>query len=571
MLSAIREIGDIVDNKKINIISAKESKILVIEVDNYKYSGIQIEDFDSSKIEKYLYKEGGSRGNAASPFCPLTEPKKTFKKKINNWLKQSKVVKNDESSIDIDKIAKIVNDNGDKITKDISQKIQNIPKNTNKFLTVKIDGKYLGDYEVFRKCFLQFEEKKLKKSASVGVCSVCGISNKEVSGKVDVFKFYTVDKTGFITGGFKEADAWKNYPVCRECKKSLENGRKFLESTLNFKFYGLNYLLIPKLLVGGEDILSEIIEILSDTHKTIDLKQRIKKKITNDENEILEFLSEKQDFITFNFLFLQRQQSAETILLLIEDVLPSRIKKIFDTKDYVNEVFQNNAERGFSFATIRTFFSKSSEDKRERDLDKYFLEVVDSVFKGKRIEFSFLTTFFMSVIRSELIKDLQESNFNFRVKDALMSTVFFEKIDIISFEEEVGMSKSIFDEIFTKYGKSLSTPAKRGIFLLGALTQLLLNKQWTERNAKPFIKKLKGLKMDEKNIKALLPEVQKKLEEYECFDKGKQKLAKEVSNYLLEAGDNWKMSVDEINFYFACGMNLVDEISTIIYKEEVRI
>ncbi len=269
----------------------------------------------------------------------------------------------------------------------------------------------------------------------------------------------------------------------------------------------------------------------------------------------------------FNFLFLQKQQSAERILLLIEDVLPSRIRKIFDAKDYVDTIFQNSQKKGFTFGTIRTFFSKSSEDKRQNDLDKYFLEIINSVFKGKKIDFSFLVKFLMASIRRELSKDPQESKFNFRVKDALMSILFFERLNIISFEEEEGaMSESIFDKIFTKYGKSLSTSAKRGIFLLGVLTQLLLNKQWSERNAKPFIKKLKGLKMDEKDIKALLPEVQNKLEEYEAFDKGKQILAQEISKYLLEAGDNWNMSVDEINFYFACGMNLADEVVKIIYK-----
>lgn len=565
MLSAIRDIGRLVIKKTIKIERPIEGKILVINVNSYNYAGIHIEDFDSGKIEQYLYKEGESKGNNPAPFCPLTEPKKTLKK-ISNWLKQCREVKIDDFSLNVSEILNILINEENQIITELLQSIQNIPKNINMFFTIKINGKFLGEYEVFRKCFLQLKEKKLKKSANIGVCSICGETGKEVSGKIDVFKFYTIDKPGFIAGGFKEIDAWKNYPVCMNCKSDLERGRKFLESNLNFKFYGLNYLLIPQLLVGGEYLFEEIIEILSETKKTIALRERIKKKITDDEKEILEYLSKKTDVVVFNFLFLQKQQSAERILLLIEDVLPSRIRKIFDAKDYVDTVFQNNQDRGFTFGTIRTFFSKSSEDKRQNDLDKYFLEIINSVFKGKKINFSFLVKLLMTGIRRELTKDPQESKFNFRVKDALMSILFFERLNIISFEEEGAMSESIFDNIFTKYGKSLSTSAKRGIFLLGVLTQLLLNKQWSERNAKPFIKKLKGLKMDEKDIKALLPEVQNKLEEYEAFDKGKQILAQEISKYFLEAGDNWNMSVDEINFYFACGMNLADEVVKIIYK-----
>lgn len=128
------------------------------------------------------------------------------------------------------------------------------------------------------------------------------------------------------------------------------------------------------------------------------------------------------------------------------------------------------------------------------------------------------------------------------------------------------MEQNIFDVMFNKYSKSLNTPEKRGIFLLGVLTQMLLNKQYSERESKPFMKKLKSLKMDEKDIKSLLPEVQNKLEEYDAFDKGKKLIAQEASNYLLQAGDGWKMSVDEINFYFACGMNMSEEIAKIVYE-----
>ena len=74
--------------------------------------------------------------------------------------------------------------------------------------------------------------------------------------------------------------------------------------------------------------------------------------------------------------------------------------------------------------------------------------------------------------------------------------------------------------------------------------------------------------MNEKDFKGLLPKVQNKLEEYDSFDKGKRIVAKEASNYLLLSGDDWKMPVDELNFYFASGMNLIDEVIKIIYPDK---
>jgi len=564
MLSAIRDIGELTIHKMYKIERVIDGKVLVILLDTAKhiYSCTDIEDFDSEKIKWYLFKEGTSKGNVPSPFCPLTEPQKTFKK-IKGWLKQCSGIKDDSlKTCDpmIDKAYKVLEVNKDTIVADITQKTKDFPRKMRKFLTIKIDGKYLGEYDVFKKFLAYFEEKKRKQSANTGVCSICSLSDKEVSGKTDVFRFYTIDKPGFITGGFKETEAWKNYPVCLECKTLLESGKKFIENNLNFKFYGLNYFLIPRLLICNQILLNEIINIISVTVKVVSLKERIKKRITNDENEILEYFLKEKDVLTLNFLFLQRQQSAERILLLIEDVLPSRLKKIFDAKDYVDGIFSED----FNFGKIRTFYSKSDENKRSNDLDKYFLQIIDSVFKGRKLDFSFLVRFYMSVIRKEFINDRY---FSFRVKDALMNMVFFENLGLITFEEVDYMEESIFSSIFSRYGKSFSSPAKRGIFLLGALTQLLLNTQWTKRNAKPFMKKLKGLKMDEKNIKALLPEVQNKLEEYDSFDKGKRLIASEVSKYLIEAGEGWKMSVDEINFYFACGMNLIDSVAEIAYSK----
>lgn len=569
MISAIKEIGELTLNNPEDIIRPLDGKILSILVDTNKeqYVGIDIEDFDSGKIKQYLFKEGSSKGNVPSPFCPLTEPPKTFKK-IEGWLKQCIEINGDfikEYSSLLSGAFKLLVHNKDAIINEIAEKTKNFTKKTTKFLTIKINGKYLGEYDCFYKCLTYLEETKLKKSSNIGVCSICGLSNVEVSGKTDVFKFYTIDKPGFITGGFKENYAWKNYPVCLGCKTLLEKGKKFIENKLNFKFYGLNYFLIPRVLTGEKKVLEEIVSLLSDTTKIVTLKDRVKKRITNDENEILEYITEKKDILTINFLFLQSQRSAERILLLIEDVFPSRIRKIFDTKDYVDILFNNDFEKGFTFGMIRTFFSKSSEGKRESDLNNYFLDIVDSVFKGIKLDFAFLVKFFMAVIRKEFIN---EGYFSFRVKDALMNTVFFEKLNLITFEEEETMDEERFKPIFERYGKAFSSPAKRGIFLLGVLTQLLLNKQWSERNAKPFMKKLKGLKMDEKDIKALLPEVQNKLEEYDSFDKGKRLIAEEISKYFLEAGDNWKMTLDEINFYFACGMNLTDDVTKIVYEDK---
>ncbi len=111
-------------------------------------------------------------------------------------------------------------------------------------------------------------------------------------------------------------------------------------------------------------------------------------------------------------------------------------------KDFVDKVTGNS----FTFRNVREFFAKSDDKKRNYDLDKYFLEIIDKVFKGTTIDLSFLIRFFMARARREFTSD---GYFNPIVKSALMSTLFFENLNLITFKEVKDMEKSIFDSIFT--------------------------------------------------------------------------------------------------------------------------
>lgn len=572
MLSAIKDLGYLVSSADLSTKKQIEGKILSIVLDetNSNFQEIGVEDFDVDKTDRYLYKGGASKGNKPAPIAQITEPIKTFNKKVRKWLVDCQNIP-DISNTDLGFIKKINEafvKSESLIQESLKTKFNELSKIKNKFITVKLDGdkKYLGDYPVFRKALSYFEDRKRGVSlANNKICSVCGCQRDEVSGITDVFKFYTIDKPGFITGGFDKSSAWKNFPVCSECKDMLEKGKEYLTSKLNFKFYGLNYLLVPKLLVGDKTVLEDVINILDNASQSVSLREERKTAITSEEEEILGLLSKAEDILTLNFLFLQKQQSAERILLCIEDVFPSRIRTIFNAKGRVDEIFGEN----FNFGRLRGFFMKSDESKRERDLDKYFLEIVDAVFRGKKLSFAFLVKFYMAAIRGEFLKEeRKEGKAYFFIRDAMMSNMFLETLRVINFQEVMDMDNSIFEQVFSRYGKSLATPEKRALVLLGVLTQLLLNKQQADRGAKPFMKKLKSLKMKERDIKALLPQVQNKLEEYDSYDKGKRLIAEEASRYLLKAGENWKMSVDEINFYFACGMNLCNEIASIAYKKE---
>jgi len=136
-----------------------------------------------------------------------------------------------------------------------------------------------------------------------------------------------------------------------------------------------------------------------------------------------------------------------------------------------------------------------------------------------------------------------------------------ETEDLSAQEREGEEIKEKVELFFNKFYDFFNSNAKKAIFLEGVLTQYLLNIQYRERKAAPFRIKLKGLKLDEKQIRKLLPEIQNKLEEY-----GKnyyRDLESIISYYFVSSGNAWNVTNDEISFYFTLGMNLSD-----LFKKE---
>ena len=110
------------------------------------------------------------------------------------------------------------------------------------------------------------------------------------------------------------------------------------------------------------------------------------------------------------------------------------------------------------------------------------------------------------------------------------------------------------ENFFYEFSDFFNADSKKAVFLLGSLTQFLLNIQSRLKNSQPFRARLKGLKLDKRQIEKLFPEIQNKLEEY---DKNYYKKLEEIiAAYLLRAGKSWGITNDEISFYFVLGMNL---------------
>ena len=575
-------------------INGKYKRVLVVilkeEMEEYSFDRVELQGLKD--YQKYLYK--GKKGNVtdATPTSKITEIEKTFNKKFIRWFdKYDEYSISQEDKQSLKKMGTAIKAEKDKILLDLQEKYSHINSGENSIITLGLEKnaelKYLNDCEIFKNILLNNTSDKFSKKYGVeslgknAKCSICKNVKDEVYGFAIPWQFHTFDKPGFVAGGFKVAESWKNTPICRECATNLELGKKHIEDRLDFGFYGFRYLLVPKMALGGD--FKKVLDILTgkDQKREQKLNRETKSNITSDEEEILDIVKEKDDFISNSLIFYKEEKSKSSyrILLLIEGILPSRLRVLFKAKDEVderfkiyNELFLSEAQREknnleFNFGVLRRFFPKESKN---RTFDKIFLEIVDKIFVGDKIDYYLLMDFIMRRIREsfiadyptniatlngflllhylrklDLFRDLNEEKKEMNEKGS--GTLDIESLDGLPLEEKV--------KRFFEANKSFFTSdAKKATFLEGVLTQKLLNIQWTDKKATPFRIKLHGLKMSEVLIKRLLPDIQNKLEEY-----GKnyyRDLESIIAHHFVLSGINWKETNDELSFYFVLGIDM---------------
>jgi len=572
--------------------------ICVEKVDgDYEYKGVDVGEYSKDRLNEYLYRQGSSNGPDITPTSRVTTIESTFRNtKILPWFKSYT-----EDDF-LGRIGKCLRNNKEKIQNDLEAKYEEINKKEKAVLTLKIDGKYIGEYEIFKNILLEESKKGFYLKYGVvsksedKICCVCNERKGEVYGFVDTYKFYTVDKPGFVSGGFHQKDAWKNYPVCLTCALKLEEGRKHLKKNLNFNFYGINYHLIPRFVVKEDYVNEKNILDLIEEWKDPKFRKKEIDRLTQDEGEILELISEQQNFLNVNFMFYEAPKgydgSVFNILLYIEDILPSRLKTLFDVKseidtvdifkEYQIPIFENKKKVGerplvFNFGILKTFFPYKKDPQTKKFIGhyKYFLELTNKIFTGKSVDYDFLLNFIMQKIRSDFVNNFPTKT---STLEGFMLINYLSKLKQLRYDKEeskmegnnlkLGKGDEVNQKIssfFREFSEFFDSEAKKAIFLEGVLAQFLLNIQYTERGATPFRSKLKGLKLDEQQVKKLMPEIQNKLEEY-----GKnyyRSLEKVISEFFVSAGNGWKMSNDEVSFYFVLGMNLSDRFKS--KKEDV--
>jgi CRISPR-associated protein Csh1 len=575
---------------------------VVVDVER-GYRHINVTQYDPKNLHKYLYKKGAPRGADLTPTAKVTEVEKTFSIKILACLKETL---KDELPIEFEKEEKELNrvycflkKAEDQVVAELEKIFKEIPKKEGAFITIVVEKngqkRYVGDYEIFKRKIVKDALKKFHYSKSQKIdivgknskCSLCRETKETLFGLANVFPFYTIDKKGYISGGFKYERAWMNFPVCPDCSILLELGRKYLDDKLTFSFKGLNYYLIPNTIFP--DQLENALKKLEGLNKL--KNSRFADRYLAEEERILIRAGRelKENSISFELVFFEKSNSALNILLDVQDVMPSRLRKIYETLSEVNEeeIFkrfylkQDKHHQIFiNFDFVRTIFPRNTHNG-------YFLETINDIISDKKIDYIFLLRPIVEYITeafNRLDKEKEEKNkdsyfsatlkaFSFLhylnrmnlIRDGKEATPVARKSNVWK-REDYESERDMFEDFFKTYEDFFDLPEKKICFLEGYLTKKLLNIQYAREESTPFLARLKGLKLTRKDIERLLPEIQNKLNEYDAnYYRETEEL---ISSYFLKAGSLWIIPDLDVPFYFSLGMNMASLFITKKEKEE---
>lgn len=562
--------------------NADKAKVIVVEIINGEMQHYTTEDFKSGLTAKYLYrKPPGSNGTnlvptftiyaTGKPIEDLDNLKKTLKK-VAACIKTYKHTFLTQKHID-----------------SLLPLLQPISFNKdNKYLlTFKVDGKWMGEFEEYVELFMENSYNKYytqeSKGTSQGFNKVCSVTYQqvpEVWGFVDTLGF-TVNDDTFLRNGFDKANAYKMFPVSPQAVKILDGMKAILLEKFAQNFAGMKYFVLPHFINPNNEALDEAITFFAN---------KLINPFANDStgedsivsketflHEIAEEYGLHKNEMYLDFFFWQQNQSQIQIKLQLHDVLPSQLQKVFRAKKAIEaryrpicEIRNKKGEVAVSllvtFWTIKNYFIANDMPTQ------LFFKIMEAVFYGTAInEQEILKAFFAKI--QAAFKNISNDKYSYIIhtKETFALYQFFLQLNLfkskpytMSTPENTTVELTL-DGFIEQHPHFFGSEYKKGVFKLACLTEILLAKQRTEIDNDPFLKKLNGLSIEEKEIQSILPQLISKLGEYKVS--WTNKLETEIAQLLV---NRCELNRTEISFTFALGLIMQKEFTRVYHENNKK-
>ena len=466
--------------------------------------------------------------------------------------------------------------------------------------SMKIDNKYFGDFEEYKELFREEAYRKYYKDSKSNnkVCSITYQKSDEVWGRVDTLGF-TVDAVTFSRNGFDVSESYKMFPVSPEAVKILEGAKRIIiDSDLNLtrNFYGLKYFILPHFVGANDEIINEIITSFINKSATNSLESEGKGIIGNETiiNEIISDENLSRDDIYYDIFFYQPNNAQFLIKLHLSDVLPSRFSEIFRAKKRIEEKYKvlnriilkaKNSKSSDIIKEYKIYFGGfyekgmppmygvkdyfSQKVRTDTIFHPYFYKILEAVFYGNQLnEENILKAFMEKIVAA--FKNVKENpnDFTRHVKTSFVIYQFFNELGLFN-STKMDEKNTTQDEISLKIDDFVqqhndffeNNDVKKGAFYLGILTNLLLEKQNSHLQNKPFMNQLNGLNVDIESMKKIHLKIIDKLYQYnDKLKKAEHELIEKLNPLIAQNLIKKNLfSRTELSYAFALGLVMQKE------------
>ena len=584
-----------------NMHPGKEYNILLIvfkvkkDEENYNctFDKIDMEKVGANSYQKYAYRKGSSRGGDIT-FTTKYGDKKLDTISNQQFEKFVNLLKNSDYKDEIEifeSVGKCLSDSFGEIEGKILEVTKHLEKDVKNSLglSFRIDigseRKYLNDFQIVKDIILKAgTEDKSKKHGVVSkghnkICSICYKEKETLYGFASPFKYYTTDKEGFISNFLDQKSSWRNYPICSDCAPAFEEGKNFVTTEMRRYFYGKEYYLIPRIVIGDDfELLDKAIKIITSyKYVSTDKKQKAI------EDYFFRTIATEKNYFNLDLLFVEENKTNKSIKikLYLEEIFPSRFRTLFiDVPNKINSfsIYKKSIRKKkelldleFDFGILKIFFSEN------------FHELIYKVFTGKPFNRQSLYDLFMDVLRSNYNKMQTSDRFvepsYWTILKAHMTILYLQELKCLTVnnykflsgvemnKDETKTTSKFSIELFNNFIKEnsgfLDADYKVGIFAVGILTKLLMNIQMFNLNGNaPFEKKLKGLNISADSLRIIYVETIQKLNEYDSASAYKE-LREIINDYFtLKSHSLKKLSNNEISFYFVAGLEMAHKFKS---------
>lgn len=565
-----------------------EAKVIVAEInDDVLMPELKFEDFRTGLVDKYLFREAKANATNLVPTF-YVQPQADPEKQADSIRKMVKKVRQS-----------VLNYKHKFVTPEQVNQIEQmllrfpLPMTASYLFTMRIDGRYFGDFKEYQELFVSDAYQKYRKDsfANDQVCSVTYEKVPEVWGRVDTLGF-TVNDVAFSRNGFEGADSYKMFPVSPEVVKLLEGSKRLILDKLTRNFFGMKYFVLPRFIgkVSQENVELVLQEFVTkcDASATT-MHSQFGPLIHNEDiiGEILDSERLNRNSVYYDIFFFQPNNAQFMIKLHVSDVLPSRFKRIMDAKRVVEGVYRpildqmpvskTEFERfSITFAYIKDYFAEYSK-AGGWIFHPYFFRIIEAVFYNTSLDREQLLRVFTDAIRISF-KNSTENPYQFSrdVRHTFVILQFFQRLNLISTSsmeqsstDSVGLTLDAFAQ---QHPDVFQKPLRKAAFYLGCATEKLLEKQRNHLRSEPFRKNLNGLNLDVEQLRKIHLKLLDKISQYS--DAGKlypsereylERLDSRIAPVLLV--DDSSISKTDISYAFAAGMAMQKEFT----KEQIRI